>query len=116
LKSSSSMLKIIFSSIFIITLLVIFWPKLMEYPEFEKSFSRVFSYISSEGIEWDSTSGRNDLYEKAIEYISKSPIIGYGVFGMFSEFGFYPHNLILEVLLQGGLVYLILILFCLFYF
>lgn len=47
------------------------------------------------------------LYRDAIEHIVESPIIGYGTNAPRAEFGHYPHNLFLDILLQGGVVLLI---------
>ena len=74
----------------------------------EVSFDRLFSYISSDGINMEGTSNRNDFYDKAISKISKSLIFGYGIFGLVDSMGeWYPHNIFLEVLLHGGLIYLV---------
>lgn len=79
-------------------------PKLLENPVFEGSFNRVFDYIADDGIDWSGTSGRDGVYENAIKLFLDSPIFGYGIFGMWKVLGAYPHNMILELLLQGGLI------------
>ncbi len=84
---------------------------------FEEGFERVFSFISLNGIEMEGTSERDEFYKIAIELISNRPILGYGIFGTVSFLGeYYPHNIFLEVLLQGGFILLILFLFFLLYF
>ncbi|TXL66774.1 oligosaccharide repeat unit polymerase [Cerasibacillus terrae] len=100
---------IIISLTFLIGILVHF--QLMKISIYESSFSRVFSYISSEGIDISATSGRDSVYSVALEYVYNSPLFGYGIFGMFDSYGGYPHNLFIEILLQGGLIYLIFFLF-----
>ena len=72
-----------------------------------ESFDRLFSFISSEGINMEGTSNRDDFYGVAISKISKSLIFGYGIFGLVDSLGdYYPHNIFLEVLLHGGVVFL----------
>lgn len=72
---------------------------------------RTFSYISREGIDMSETSNRDIVYGDAVKDIERSPIIGYGILmkGTFIE-GSWPHNIFLEVLLQGGVLYLIVFL------
>jgi O-antigen ligase len=62
---------------------------------------------------WDSLIGRINLWRKVCESIYKSPIIGYGMetslvrqqkVGLF--WASHSHNLILDILYQGGIVYL----------
>lgn len=73
----------------------------------KSGFNRAFSFIDSNGINWQDTSNRDVVYEKAIELIKESPLWGYGLFGYLSYYD-NPHNLILEVLLNGGILYLII--------
>ena len=65
---------------------------------------RVFSYVGAEGINWDGTSGRGNMYEEALLAIREAPVAGYGLFSWGMDG--YPHNFFLEVLLNGGLLYL----------
>lgn len=77
-----------------------------------ESFNRLFSFISSEGIDMDGTSNRDQFYGIALSMIKENLIIGYGFFGLVSSLGdYYPHNIFLEVLLQGGLLFLIFFIF-----
>ena len=70
--------------------------------------SSVLSMITGKGT----FTGRNLLWQSAIELIKKSPILGYGR----SEIGyikiwygyFSSHNMLLETLLQGGIIALFL--------
>lgn len=84
-----------------------------------ESFDRLFSFISSDGINMEGTSNRNDFYNIAISKINDNLIFGYGLFGLVEILGdYYPHNIFLEVLLQGGIVYLTIfltVMFCFFY-
>lgn len=79
----------------------------------QQRFGRVFSYIGSGGIDLAQTSNRDILYTKALGYIGKSPLFGYGILGYEYLDGLnrYPHNIALEILLEGGIVYLLLWLF-----
>jgi O-antigen ligase len=56
----------------------------------------------------EGSSGREVIYNQAIELIGKKPITGYGLFEyMYSltTVNQYPHNFFLELLLQGGVFY-----------
>lgn len=70
------------------------------------NFERIFSYISSSGLDMSETSNRDLVYNSAFECIGNSPIWGYGLYGYIDVFGYYPHNIFLELLMQGGLLYL----------
>lgn len=77
---------------------------------------RIFSYISNEGIDLSETSGRDIVYETAIKMIADKPFIGYGIYDYIDEFYKligtedipYPHNLFLELMIQGGMFFLLL--------
>ena len=78
--------------------------------------SRLVSYIDAGGIDFSQTSNREIYYLDSIRYIQERPLLGYGLFDRIDEnpsifYGrpgfFYPHNLFLEILLHGGIVYLI---------
>lgn len=79
----------------------------------ENGSERVFSYISDKGIDMSQTSGRDDVFSEAIGFISQKPILGYGMFSYLDKTHTYPHNIFLEILLQGGLVYLFFFIFIL---
>ncbi len=90
-----------------------------------ESSMRLISYIGDGGIDLSKSSNRDIYYGQAIQYISQRPIFGYGLFGVidhspdpfFGEPGlYYPHNLFLEVLLHGGVIYLFVFLTILFWF
>ena len=68
---------------------------------------RVFSYITSEGIDMSQTSNRDIVYSDAMAHINKSPIIGHGIYSYYYLEGLndYPHNLFLETMLEGGYMY-----------
>ena len=70
---------------------------------------RTLSYITNSGIDLTETSNRDILYRQVLEDISNRPVIGYGILMKESSVeGRWPHNIVLEILLQGGLIYLLL--------
>ena len=72
-------------------------------------FNRIFSYLTSSGLNLANTSGRDMIYSRAMLYIKQSPIIGYGLLSYyFLMNGSYPHNFVLEVLMEGGIVYFLI--------
>lgn len=64
--------------------------------------SRIFSYISDDGISLDQTSGRNFIYENDITIIKEHVWRGHGLFNYYHLINNIPHNIILEFLLIGG--------------
>jgi O-antigen ligase len=49
-------------------------------------------------------SGRDELYELALDNIFNMPIAGYGLANYYDEsIGFHPHNLILQLILDLGI-------------
>jgi len=81
-----------------------------------RGFSRVFSYITSTGIDFTKTAGRDIIYALVIEGIKEKPVFGHGIFGQFSytKTG-YPHNIFLEILLSGGILYFVIMMLILYY-
>lgn len=79
-------------------------------PELQRRFARLFSYIGSEGLDMGQTSNRGTIYSKALDFIVESPIFGYGLLGYLFLPGLnrYPHNIALEMLIEGGIIYLLL--------
>ena len=78
-------------------------------PVLQRRFGRIFSYIGSGGIDLAQTSHRDIVYSRALSYIAKSPVLGYGLLGYLYLDGLnrYPHNILLELLIEGGAVYLL---------
>lgn len=76
-----------------------------------KSTQRTFEYISSEGIDMKATSRRDLEYGAALSCIADSPIIGHGIYRyiQIKNYSIYPHNFFLEILLQGGIVLLMIV-------
>lgn len=80
---------------------------------FDRGIGRSFNYF--EGGEIDVSAGeRDDIHEAALESIKDSPIIGHGLFGgyvdIYKRGGGYSHNVFYDFLIQGGVLYLIIIL------
>ena len=98
----------IYLSIFTIIFLVV-GQIVASSPVLQKRFDRVFSYIGNSGIELSQTSNRDIVYAKALQYVKQSPLVGYGMLGYMYLDGLnrYPHNIIMEMMLEGGVLYLI---------
>ncbi len=75
-----------------------------ENPTIKNGLKRIFSYITSDGIDVSETSYRDVNYKNALNLISQRLAFGYGIYGLFM-YTFYPHNLFLEILLGGGVFY-----------
>ncbi len=77
------------------------------------NYTRVFSFFDSSKDINDRTSGRDEVLKISLEQIEEHPILGSGIFLYKKEFTLkseqpYPHNLFIEVMLQGGVLYLLL--------
>lgn len=83
----------------------------------EKGFERSFAYIGDNGIDWQNgSSGRDEVYSRTLNLIDSSLAIGYGPFYQYDLCMKvmdmpYCHNIFLEALLQGGVLYMIFIVF-----
>lgn len=69
-------------------------------------FARVFEFVGPEGLNWSGTSGRDVIYQKVINIIKQSPIIGYGITGGNYHGVKSCHNWFLEMMVEGGILYL----------
>lgn len=76
-------------------------------PTISNGLKRIFSYITSEGIDMSETSYRDVNYRIALDLISQRLAFGYGIYGLF-RYTYYPHNLFLEILLGGGVFYFLI--------
>ena len=77
--------------------------------EIQHNSARVFSYVSSGSIDISETSGRDFVYSRSIDLIGANPF-GYGLYSYKKVFmplvgQRYPHNLFLEWLMQGGVIF-----------
>lgn len=96
-----------------IVIISILLPTLLNNDRFLGTFNRTLQFISLDsGINWEGSSNRDILYLSTIELIKQKPFFGYGLFGFWDVSG-YPHNIILEILLNGGIVYLSFFIFLL---
>lgn len=88
------------------------------YDMFQKGLERGFSYLNDDGsIDISQTSGRDYVYEGLYQLVESMPLFGYGFFHTYEICHKvveqpYPHNIFLEILLQGG--FLLLLIFCFF--
>lgn len=48
--------------------------------------------------------GRESLMSSAIAMFLEKPVFGYGIGSVFSQIGFYSHNIMTDALLEGGIV------------
>lgn len=98
----------IFAVIFLFSVSFLF-PENPVYNKLEKSTQRTFNYLNSDDSgTTTNTTGRENLYGPAWEYAQEHNFLGAGLFNANNDFGFYPHNIILEMLIQGGALYLLL--------
>lgn len=79
------------------------------YKNFLKSgFERAVEFIdfSSFSIDMSGTSGRGLVYENALKIIRENPLFGIGIYGYNYDAVWpqYPHNIILEILMQYGII------------
>ncbi|XZM79715.1 O-antigen ligase family protein [Clostridium perfringens] len=103
-RNIKNIFKYIFISIIVISIIASIIPYLQKGDSFKNSTNRVFSYISSDGFDFSETN-RESVYKEAIIAIKEKPILGYGIFNWGGNN--YPHNIVLEILLNGGIVYLL---------
>ena len=71
----------------------------------QQSTMRTFNYMGGDSEQMKKVSGRSTVYEEAIEHIKEDNYMGRGLFRCINEG--YPHNFILEVMVQGGIIYLV---------
>ncbi|AUJ86085.1 O-antigen ligase family protein [Enterococcus sp. CR-Ec1] len=80
--------------------------------ELYSGIERALSFLSLDmQTLWDNSSGRESIYNITIGLISQKPILGWGIGSSnFTILRSYPHNLFLEILLDGGIVYFLIFL------
>lgn len=83
-----------------------------EYGELlDLGIQRAFSYLDGGSIDMSQSSERDVVYSSALRIVKGSPILGYGLFHQYDVFesltGYpYCHNMFIELLLQGGIIFL----------
>lgn len=70
------------------------------------SVIKTYGLVKSEGIA-GVLNGRGQIYVHAFEMIKSSPIWGSGIGAYYDLYGTYPHNLFLQMFVEGGLLLLI---------
>ena len=70
-----------------------------------ENFERITSLVDNGSINTNASSGRDDIWKAAWKLIIDNPVLGYGLFSFLSKI-IWPHNIFLEVLLQGGFFFL----------
>lgn len=78
-----------------------------------RNADRAINFLDTGLSSYDRTSGRDALYRQSIELIFSRPLSGYGLFNYVSYIKPhpYPHNLLLEWALQGGLFFMLISIF-----
>lgn len=118
MRSSQNFSKIkfiVFVVILVVSLMLLI-PQLLENQLFYNKFNRSFEFFSIDsGINWEGTSNRDIVYINALQLIKTKLFFGYGLFGFWDVTG-YPHNIILEILLNGGFFYLLIVMMVLIQF
>lgn len=117
LKLKNKVVKIILILLFIIIIILIlnnFSYILIEINDFFNSFGikiyffdKMLFLLEEDNI----TNGRMDLYSISLDYIIDKPLFGNGVGFFFNMFDSYPHNFILQALLEGGILFAVVLLY-----
>lgn len=101
------LLKRIFYLLICTIIVFVLWKIIQSSSFIQARFGRVFSYLGRKGIDLSQTSNRDVLYSSALYHVGRSPVWGYGILGYMYLDGLnrYPHNIALEMLLEGGIIY-----------
>ncbi len=83
---------------------------------YNAGLSRMTGFISFGQIEWSQTSGRDFVYSNIMSLIKESPLIGHGLMGGMLKENLSAHNFFLEIMVEGGIIYLLLWIFILIAF
>ncbi len=79
-----------------------------------QAFDRIYALFGTGTVDYYTTSGRTDIYQRCLNAFLESPIIGHGIAGAYYIGIGQPHQMFLEILVEGGLVYLGVWLFIIF--
>lgn len=106
--------KVIILAIMMILMFVVFQNALnilysiqTELSKFDLSFKIIDKNIELIERE-DISNGRDVIYKKALQGIKEVPILGRGIASFNETYGTYPHNFILQMLYEGGIVLLLI--------
>lgn len=69
-----------------------------------QNYERISALIEGGHVNTEASAGRDNIWLDALNVWAESPIFGYGLFSYLNHFYIRPHNLFLEMLLQGGMV------------
>ncbi|WP_181397630.1 O-antigen ligase family protein [Gracilibacillus dipsosauri] len=77
-----------------------------------QGLQRGFSFLNGDDglIDWDNTSGRLNIYKHSWQLITERPILGYGIGAVFfiHPVARFSHNIFLDILLDGGIIFLLI--------
>lgn len=98
-----------FRGLVVVILLLVLWPLLQQNTLFLTGYTRATAFLGGGEtvVNWQGASNRDRIYLDAIGLIKERPVLGYGIFGYWRVMR-NPHNLFLEVLLSGGIVYFLI--------
>lgn len=110
-KNSIKIIAVILIGILLILMIIPVIGVFLEIPSFSTGIQRALQFIDfgekKLNLE-EGSSGRAPIYRQAVQLILERPFFGYGLFSYMYDLttiNQYPHNLFLEILLQGGLLY-----------
>ena len=114
--SRQTIKKILLGLFFGVLLLIVFlawFDKGGEIAEFFLlSAQRITALVDFQNMDTsNATSGRDELYADALRFFSESPVYGFGLWAYLLKIEMFPHNIFLEIMLQGGLLFLTLFFF-----
>ena len=110
-KNSIKIIAVILIGILLILMIIPVISVFLEIPSFNTGIQRALEFIDFSGKKFnleEGSSGRGPIYRQAVQLIMVRPFFGYGLFSYMYDLttvNQYPHNLFLEILLQGGLLY-----------
>ena len=103
--SIRGLFKIGFFITFVLLIVLFLISKAGDYYDYIISgFDRVTILFDGGKVDASASSGRDYIWLDAINTWSLSPLYGYGLFSYLDHFYIRPHNIFLELLLQGGLI------------
>ena len=106
LNGPKNIFKFLVVIIFLGIIIVFITNLIAEVPTLSQSFDRILRIFKAGEINYESTSGRTLIYKESIKKILESPLIGYGISSApYIGIG-QPHQMFLEILIDGGIIYL----------